>query len=155
MTIGIVRERLAKQDCQKGYLLDGFPRTIPQAEALEILTKEIGRELEFVINIDADEKELVRRICGRRVCKVCGTPYHVDTMKPKVDGVCDVCGGPLIQRADDNEEALKVRLGHYYEQTKPLLDFYAKRGLLTSFDGTKDLNVLLQEISSLIEAKTR
>ena len=155
VTIGIVRERLAKQDCQKGYLLDGFPRTIPQAEALEILTKEIGRELEFVINIDADEKELVRRICGRRVCKVCGTPYHVDTMKPKVDGVFDVCGGPLIQRADDNEEALKVRLGHYYEQTKPLLDFYAKRGLLTSFDGTKDLNVLLQEISSLIEAKTR
>lgn len=155
VTIGIVRERLAKQDCQKGYLLDGFPRTIPQAEALEILTKEIGRELEFVINIDADEKELVRRICGRRVCKVCGTPYHVDTMKPKVDGVCDVCGGPLIQRADDNEEALKVRLGHYYEQTKPLLDFYAKRGLLTSFDGTKDLNALLQEISSLIEAKTR
>ncbi|HOH67905.1 MAG TPA: adenylate kinase [Bacilli bacterium] len=155
VTIGIVRERLAKQDCQKGYLLDGFPRTIPQAEALEILTKEIGRELEFVINIDADEKELVRRICGRRVCKVCGTPYHVDTMKPKVDGVCDVCGGHLIQRADDNEEALKVRLGHYYEQTKPLLDFYAKRGLLTSFDGTKDLNVLLQEISSLIEAKTR
>lgn len=155
VTIGIVRERLAKQDCQKGYLLDGFPRTIPQAEALEILTKEIGRELEFVINIDADEKELVRRICGRRVCKVCGTPYHVDTMKPKVDGVCDVCGGPLIQRADDNEEALKVRLGHYYEQTKPLLDFYAKRGLLTSFDGTEDLNVLLQEISSLIEAKTR
>ena len=155
VTIGIVRARLAKQDCQKGYLLDGFPRTIPQAEALEILTKEIGRELEFVINIDADEKELVRRICGRRVCKVCGTPYHVDTMKPKVDGVCDVCGGPLIQRADDNEEALKVRLGHYYEQTKPLLDFYAKRGLLTSFDGTKDLNVLLQEISSLIEAKTR
>ncbi len=155
VTIGIVRERLAKQDCQKGYLLDGFPRTIPQAEALEILTKEIGRELEFVINIDADEKELVRRICGRRVCKVCGTPYHVDTMKPKVDGVCDVCGGPLIQRADDNEEALKVRLGHYYEQTKPLLDFYAKRGLLTSFDGTKDLDVLLQEISSLIEAKTR
>jgi len=155
VTIGIVRERLAKQDCQKGYLLDGFPRTIPQAEALEILTKEIGRELEFVINIDADEKELVRRICGRRVCKVCGTPYHVDTMKPKVDGVCDVCGGHLIQRADDNEEALKVRLGHYYEQTKPLLDFYAKRGLLTSFDGTKDLNVLLLEISSLIEAKTR
>lgn len=155
VTIGIVRERLAKQDCQEGYLLDGFPRTLPQAEALEVLTKEIGRELEFVINIDADEKELVRRICGRRVCKVCGTPYHVDTMKPKVDGVCDVCGGPLIQRADDNEEALKVRLGHYYEQTKPLLDFYAKRGLLTSFDGTKDLNILLQEISSLIEAKTR
>ena len=155
VTIGIVRERLAKDDCQKGYLLDGFPRTIPQAEALETLTKEIGREVEVVINIDADEKELIRRICGRRVCKACGTPYHVDTMKPKVDGVCDVCGGPLIQRADDNEEALKVRLGHYYEQTKPLLDFYAKRGLLTSFDGTKDLNVLLQEISSLIEAKTR
>lgn len=155
VTIGIVRERLAKPDCQKGYLLDGFPRTIPQAEALEKLTKDIKREVEVVIDIDADEKELIRRICGRRVCKVCGTPYHVDTMKPKVDGVCDVCGGPLIQRADDNEAALKVRLGHYYEQTRPLLDFYKKRGLLHSFDGTKDLNVLLKEIISLIEAKTR
>jgi len=155
VTIGIVRERLAKPDCQKGYLLDGFPRTIPQAEALEALTKEIGREIEIVANIDADDKELIRRICGRRVCTVCGTPYHVDTMKPKVDGVCDVCGGPLIQRLDDNEEALKVRLGHYYVQTKPLLDFYRARGLLYSFDGTKDLNVLLNEIISLIEAKTR
>jgi len=155
VTIGIVRERLAMPDCQRGYLLDGFPRTLPQAEALEKLSRDIGRQIEVVIDIEADEKELIRRICGRRVCKVCGTPYHVDTMKPKVEGICDVCGGPLIQRADDNEEALRVRLGHYYEQTRPLLAFYEKRGLLHRFDGTKDLNILLAEISALIEAKTR
>jgi len=151
VTNAIVRERLAKDDCQHGYLLDGFPRTIPQAIALEGITKEINRPVQFVINIDADEKELIRRISGRRVCKVCSTPYHIDTMKPKVENVCDVCGGPLIQRADDNEEALRVRLGHYYEQTRPLLDFYKKSGLLHSFDGTQDLNVLLKQIMSLVE----
>lgn len=153
VTNGIVRERLAKDDCQHGYLLDGFPRTLPQAEALEELTKEINRPVQFVINIEADEKELIRRITGRRVCKNCGTPYHINTLKPKVENVCDACGGPLIQRADDNEEALRVRLGHYYKQTKPLLEFYEKRGLLHSFDGTQDLNLLLKQVMSLLEGK--
>lgn len=153
VTIGLVKERLSKTDCAKGYLLDGFPRTIPQAEALEALTKEIGREVQFVINIDCDKQELIRRICGRRVCKQCGAPYHVDTMKPKVEGVCDLCGGPLVQRPDDNEEALVNRLGHYEAQTKPLLAFYAKRKLLSNVDGTIGLEPVFNEMKKIIKGK--
>ena len=93
--------------------------------------------IETVINLDCDNKELVRRISGRRVCKNCGAPYHIETMKPKVEGTCDICGGPLYQRNDDNEDALKVRLNHYVNETKPLLDFYQARGLLTNFDSLK------------------
>lgn len=142
VTIALVKERLAKDDCANGFLLDGFPRTLVQAEALSLLSKEINRPIDVVINLDCDNEELVRRISGRRVCKTCGAPYHVDTMKPKVEGVCDVCGGPLFQRADDNEEALKVRLEHYVNETKPLLNFYEIEGLLRTFDslvGSKDL----------------
>ena len=136
VTIGLVKERLSKDDCKKGYLLDGFPRTIPQAEALERISKEIGREISHVIDIETPTEELVRRICGRRVCKKCGAPYHVINIKPKVDGVCDICGGELVQRADDNEEALKIRLEAYHKSTKPLLDYYEKLGLLKTFDGS-------------------
>jgi len=151
VTIGLVKERLSKPDCKKGYLLDGFPRTIPQAEALEALTKEIGREVSYVIDIETPKAELIRRICGRRVCKVCGAPYHVESAKPKVDGICDICGGELVQRPDDNEEALTTRLDHYEKQTKPLLDFYQARGLLKTFDGMVGSERLLIEISELLE----
>ena len=146
VTIGIVKDRLSQHDCEKGFILDGFPRTLPQAEALEIMSKEIGRPIEHVINITCDPKELERRICGRRVCKVCGAPFHVDTAKPKVEGVCDVCGGPLVQRADDNVEALTTRLGLYEAQTKPLIEFYSKLGLVNNFDGTSGSDVLFEEI---------
>ena len=152
VTIGLVKERLSKDDCKNGYLLDGFPRTIPQAEALEKLTKEIGREVEYVINIDTPKEELINRICGRRVCKVCGAPYHIINVKPKVDGVCDICGGPLIQRPDDNEEALNVRLEAYTKQTKPLLDFYEKKGLLTTFSG-KRREELTEQLMKFLEGK--
>lgn len=151
VTIGIVKERLSKNDLDVGYLLDGFPRTLPQAEALEVLTKEVGRPVDTVINLDCDETELVKRISGRRVCKTCGAPFHITNMKPKVEGVCDLCGGPLFQRADDNEEALKVRLQHYTASTKPLLDFYEDRKLLSSFNSLVDSEVLLDEISSFLE----
>src|SRR5574344_1991939 len=124
VTIGIVKDRLSQEDCANGFLLDGFPRTLVQAEALDKLAVEIHRPIDVVVNLDCNEKELIRRISGRRVCKNCGTPYHIDTMKSKVEGICDVCGGPLFQRPDDNEEALKVRLGHYIHDTKPLLDYY-------------------------------
>ena len=130
VTIDMLKNRLAKEDCENGFLLDGFPRTIPQAEALEKLSKEINRPIQVVVNLDCNEEELIRRISGRRVCKVCGAPYHIETMKPKQEGICDLCGGPLYQRADDNEEALKIRLDHYVHDTKPLLDFYQERGLL-------------------------
>ena len=152
VTIGLVKERLSQDDCAKGFLLDGFPRTLPQAEALEVLTKEIARPIDAVINLDCEQKELVRRISGRRVCKNCGAPYHIDTMKPKVEGVCDICGGPLYQRNDDNEDALKVRLNHYVNETKPLLDFYQDRGLLTSFDSLKGSAVTFDEIAKFLKS---
>ena len=152
VTIGLVKERLSKDDCAKGFLLDGFPRTLPQAEALEELTKEIARPIDAVINLDCEQKELVRRISGRRVCKNCGAPYHIDTMRPKVEGVCDICGGPLYQRNDDNEEALKVRLNHYVNETKPLLDFYQERGLLTNFDSLKGSAVTFDEIAKFLKS---
>lgn len=151
VTIGIVKERLSKDDCANGFLLDGFPRTLPQAEALEKLSIEINRPIDVVINLDCNEKELIRRVSGRRVCRNCGAPYHVDSMKPKVEGICDQCGGPLYQRADDNEEAMKVRLQHYVSQTKPLLDFYNNKGLLKSYDSLKGSKELFDEISVLLK----
>ena len=151
VTIGLVKERLSQPDCAEGFLLDGFPRTLPQAEALSKLTKDISREIDVVINLDCDNDELVRRISGRRVCKNCGAPYHIITMKPKVEGVCDLCGGPLYQRKDDNEESLKVRLGHYVSETKPLLDYYAKLGLLESFNSLTGKEALFDEVSSYLK----
>ena len=152
VTIGLVKERLSKDDCKKGYLLDGFPRTIPQAEALEVLTTEIGRKIDYVINIDTPKEELIQRICGRRVCKNCGAPYHIVNVKPKVEGVCDICGGPLVQRPDDNEEALVTRLELYTKQTAPILDFYKKRGLLKTFNG-KSREELTPQLIGLLEGK--
>ena len=152
VTIGLVKERLSQDDCAKGFLLDGFPRTLPQAEALKELSKEINRPIEVVVNLDCDNEELIRRISGRRVCKSCGAPYHVVTLKPKVEGVCDICGGPLYQRADDNEEALKVRLEHYVQDTKPLLDFYAKEGLLESFNSLVGKEQLFDQVSDFLKA---
>ena len=152
VTIGLVKERLSQDDCAKGFLLDGFPRTLPQAEALKKLSKEINRPIEVVVNLDCDNQELIRRISGRRVCKSCGAPFHIESMRPKVEGICDICGGPLYQRADDNEEALKVRLEHYVQDTKPLLDFYAKEGLLKSFDSLVGKEQLFDQVSKYLKA---
>jgi len=151
VTIGLVKERLSQKDCDAGFLLDGFPRTLPQAEALSEIAKSISRPIEAVINLDCDNNELIRRISGRRVCKNCGAPYHIESMKPKVEGVCDLCGGPLYQRKDDNEDALKVRLGHYEEETKPLLDYYKKLGLLESFDSLIGKDPLFDEVTSYLK----
>ena len=152
VTIGIVKERLGQDDCEKGFLLDGFPRTLPQAEALKKISMEVNHPIEVVLNLDCDNQELIRRISGRRVCKNCGAPYHVVTLKPKVEGVCDICGGPLYQRADDNEEALKVRLEHYVQDTKPLLDFYANEGLLKSFNSLVGKEQLFDQVSDYLKA---
>ena len=153
VTIGIVKERLALDDCSHGYLLDGFPRTLKQAEALKALTESLKRTVNLVINVTADEAELVKRISGRRVCKNCGTPFHVTNMPPKVEGVCDNCGGPLFQRPDDNESALKVRLTNYYASTKPLLSYYEAMHVLSNVDGMLGVDKVLELASTLIEAK--
>ncbi len=151
VTIDMLKDRLSQDDCAKGFLLDGFPRTLPQAEALEKLSKEIARPIEVVVNLDCSNEELIRRISGRRVCRNCGAPYHILSMRSKVDGICDLCGGPLYQRADDNEEALKVRLDHYVRDTKPLLDFYAQRGLLKNFDSLTESHELFNQVSEFLQ----
>jgi len=150
ITVGLVRERLGQPDCAKGYLLDGFPRTIPQAEALSALGQEIGRPVNVVIDISVPDEELIRRIGGRRVCPKCGASYNVNDMKPKKDGICDRCGAPLIQRKDDNPESFKVRLGNYYKSTQPLLDFYSQANLLHRFDGMVGHVALYKEIQLLL-----
>jgi adenylate kinase len=153
VTIGLVKERLSMDDCANGYILDGFPRTLVQAEALKKLTEEINRPITAVLNIDAPKDLLVERISGRRVCKTCGAPYHIVNRKPKVEGVCDNCGGELYQRKDDNIDALNTRLDIYNKDTAPILDYYAKEGLLYTFDGTIGAEKLIQEINALLEGK--
>lgn len=150
VTIGLVKERLSKEDCAQGFLLDGFPRTLPQAEALQEIAKEISRNIDAVINLDCETEELVRRISGRRVCRNCGAPYHVINFPSKVEGVCDLCGGELYQRKDDNESALKVRLGHYNSETKPLLDYYENLKLLKNFNSLIGKEALFDEVKSFL-----
>lgn len=152
VTIGLVRERLSQDDCKEGYLLDGFPRTLPQAHALETIGEDLERPINIVINITCSEDELVRRISGRRVCRKCGTPYHIDTIKPKKDGVCDVCGGELFQRKDDTKESLLTRLSHYYSETKPLETFYAQKGLLSEVDSAIGISKTLKAAKTIIAA---
>ncbi len=153
VTIGLVKERLSQDDCKNGYLLDGFPRTIAQAEALKVLTKDIAREVNVVINLACNPSVLIGRISGRRVCKKCGNSYHIKTKKPLVEGVCDACGEPLIQRPDDTEEALKVRLDAYENQTKPLIEFYKNEGLLKEVDGLQGINDVFGDIKNILEGK--
>lgn len=155
VTIGLVKERLARPDCAKGYLLDGFPRTIPQAEALGKMGPEIGRPVNLVINITCPDEALIQRIAGRRVCPKCGSSFNVHTMKPKKDGICDRCGSPLIQRKDDNADSFKVRLENYYSQTQPLLDYYAKSNLLHTFDGMVDIKTLHDQIAALLDKENQ
>jgi adenylate kinase len=152
LTCALVKERLAKPDCAKGYLLDGFPRTIPQAQAWDKIAKEIHREVNLVINLSCPDEELIRRISTRRVCPKCGASYNVVSMKPKKEGICDVCGSPLIQRKDDNEASLKIRLANYYKSTAPLLDYYKTSGVLYTFDGMLGASKLKKELNTLLEA---
>lgn len=151
VTIKLVKERLSNEDCKNGFILDGFPRTIVQAEALKEIGNEIDRSINLVINIFVPESVLKNRICGRRVCKSCGAPYHITNLKPKVEGKCDLCGGELIQRKDDNEEALKTRLNEYHKQTEPLIKFYTEENILHDVDGVKPLDEIFEDIKLLIK----
>jgi adenylate kinase len=150
VTIGIVRDRLSKADCEKGFLLDGFPRTVAQAEALEEITNELGRKIDYVLNISVDSDKLMQRLTGRRICQTCGSTYHVIFNPPKVEGVCDKDGGTLIQRQDDNEETVRNRLDVNMKQAKPLLDFYGDKGYLKNINGDQDIDKVFQDIDQLI-----
>ena len=151
VTIKVVAERLSKEDCQKGFLLDGFPRTIAQAEALEKLTEQLGNRIQKVLNLVIDPKLIHDRIEGRRVCVVCGATYHIRNNPPKVMGVCNRCGGELIQRKDDNPDLVATRLNAYQQQTAPLIDYYHQRGILVNIDALRDIRVVFEEIHAILE----
>ena len=135
ITIRIVEERLKQPDCEKGFILDGFPRTIAQAEALERIT-----DIDKVINFYADDSVLIQRISGRRICRKCRAIFHIKNIIPKVEGICDKCGGELYQREDEKPDIVKERLKEYGKKTKPLIDFYREKGLLAEIDGSIDVN---------------
>lgn len=150
VTIGIVRERLSQDDCVRGFLLDGFPRTVAQASALEEIMKDLGKKIDYVLNINVDSGLLLKRLTGRRICKVCGATYHLEFNPPAKADVCDKCGGELYQRSDDNEETVANRLDVNIKQTKPLLDFYEELGYLQSINGEQDINKVFADIDVLI-----
>ncbi|GGG11034.1 adenylate kinase [Paenibacillus aceti] len=153
VTVGIVRERLQQSDCENGFLLDGFPRTLSQAEALEDLLSGLGRKLEHVINLKVDRDKLMARLTGRRICKSCGSTYHVIFNPPAQEGVCDKCGGELYQRSDDNEESVGTRLDEYINKTAPLLKFYEDKDLLRQVDGEQEIDSVSKEIVSILRGQ--
>ncbi len=148
--IGIIKDRLTEPDCESGYLLDGYPRTIPQADALTGILEDIGKPLDVVLNIDVLNDDLVGRLSGRRMCS-CGVSYHIDFNPPKQDGVCDVCGGELYQRDDDKEKAIMQRLEVYGAQTQPLIDYYANTGIMVNISGVGDIDDIFADICKALE----
>ncbi|MCS4485977.1 adenylate kinase [Staphylococcus americanisciuri] len=152
VTVGIVKERISEDDAKKGFLLDGFPRTIDQAEALNSILKELGREIDAVVNIEVPEEELMNRLTGRRICETCGTTYHLVFNPPKVEGVCDLDGGKLYQREDDNPETVANRLNVNIKQSKPILDFYSQEGVLKNIDGSKEINAVSEDVIQILES---
>jgi len=153
VVIGLTRNRLGQSDClSKGYILDGFPRTVPQAEALSVVLSDLGSDIQAVFNLQVSRPALVERLSGRRVCKSCGAIYHVVNMPSKVEGVCDVCGGELYQRADDQPATVENRLDVYEVQTKPLIEYYRNVGLLYPIEGDKGVQVVFESIIHTLDA---
>jgi adenylate kinase len=148
--IDIIKDRLAKPDVKAGYMLDGYPRTIPQAEAMERILPGLGQKIDVVLNIDVPDGELVGRLSGRRMCK-CGSSYHVQFNPPKKEGVCDACGGELYHRDDDKAEAIMKRLDAYHKQTQPLIDYYTKKGIIANIRGSGDIKAIFGEIARVLD----
>lgn len=146
VVVGMVKDRLSKPDCAGGFLLDGFPRTLPQARALDETLKSMNIALDAVINIDVPREKLMARLTGRRTCRNCGASYHIMFNPPKVEGKCDKCGGELYQRDDDNEVAVSNRLDVYEAQTQPLIDYYKEKGILKNINGDQDIKKVLEDI---------
>ena len=151
LVVDLVVDRVAQDDCKNGYVLDGFPRTIPQAEVLDKALTELGDKIDYAINVDVPDENIVNRMSGRRACVTCGATYHLVHIPPKKDGVCDTCGSELILRDDDKPETVKNRLDIYHKQTQPLIDFYTKKGVLESVDGTVDMKDVFAAIVAILE----
>ena len=151
LTVEILLDRVAKDDCQEGYVLDGFPRTIPQAEVLDDALGKLSAKVDYAINVDVPDDAIVARMSGRRSCPDCGTVYHIVYNKPAKEGTCDKCGASLVQREDDAEETVRNRLKVYHDQTAPLIDFYEKKGALRTVDGTQDMKQVTDNIFAILK----
>ncbi|MBQ7944183.1 MAG: adenylate kinase [Lachnospiraceae bacterium] len=151
LTVKILLDRVAKDDCKNGYVLDGFPRTIPQAEVLDKALTELGDKIDYAINVDVPDENIVKRMSGRRACVTYGATYHLVHIPPKAEGICDTCGSELILRDDDKPETVMNRLDVYHKQTQPLIDFYTAKNVLKTVDGTVDMKDVFQAIVNILE----
>ncbi|MCI8982898.1 MAG: adenylate kinase [Hungatella sp.] len=150
ITIGMLMDRIHEADCANGYVLDGFPRTIPQAESLTKALKDMGEAIDYAVNVDVPDENIVSRMGGRRACVSCGATYHVEFNAPKKEGICDTCGEKLVLRDDDKPETVQKRLNVYHDQTQPLIDYYAKAGVLREVDGTKNMEEVFNDITAIL-----
>lgn len=151
LTVKILLDRVAREDCADGYVLDGFPRTIPQAEVLDAALEKLNEKIDYAVNVDVPDENIVKRMSGRRACLKCGATFHVEHIPPKQEGICDSCGGELVLRDDDRQETVQNRLKVYHDQTQPLIDYYGKKGVLKSVDGTVEMQKVFQAISDIIK----
>ena len=150
LTVKLLLDRVAQADCKNGYVLDGFPRTIPQAEVLDSELTKNGEKLDYAIDVDVPDENIIHRMGGRRACLKCGATYHVEYVPPKKEGICDVCGSELVLRDDDKPETVKNRLKVYHDQTQPLIEYYTKQNVLHSVDGTQDVNQVFSDITGML-----
>lgn len=152
LTVDLVIDRVNQEDCKNGYILDGFPRTIPQAESLDAALAKMGQKVDYAINVEVPDENIISRMSGRRACVGCGATYHIKYNPPKIEDVCDTCGEKLILRDDDKPETVQKRLGVYHDQTQPLIDYYGKAGVLKEVDGTVDMEEVFQAIVDILGA---
>ena len=150
LTVKILLDRVAQEDCKNGYVLDGFPRTIPQAEVLDKALSELGDHIDYAIDVNVPDENIIKRMSGRRACLTCGATYHIEHVPPKKEGICDTCGSELVLRDDDKAETVKNRLDVYHKQTQPLIDFYTKKDILKTVDGTVDMMDVFGAITSIL-----
>lgn len=152
LTVNLVIDRVSSDDCKNGYVLDGFPRTIPQAEALDNALTARGEKIDFAVNVEVPDENIINRMSGRRACLTCGATYHTEFIKPKVEGICDNCGSTLVLRDDDKPETVKKRLDVYHDQTQPLIDYYSGKNVLAEVDGTKIMDDVFADIVKVLGA---
>lgn len=152
LTCDLVMDRISEEDCANGFVLDGFPRTIPQAESLDAALKKAGQTMDYAIDVNVPDDHIVDRMSGRRACLNCGATYHVVAIPPKKEGICDSCGSPLVLREDDKPETVQKRLDVYHEQTQPLIDYYQAQGILKTVDGTQPMEAVFESIVSILGA---